>query len=288
MGRAAAPPPLRVGVDVGGTKLLLAARVADGVHVQRAATGAATRPDGLECAIRDFLAGLGAPVAALGVAVPGLVGGRGEVVACDVLPRLVGWEPAAAFADLGCAVCVLNDAEAALREETHDLPPGATAGVVLAGTAVGAAFLVDGQPLRGARGWAGELGYLPLPTADGVKRLDELAGGAWLAARLGTDGAGLAARVGRGDAAALEAVAAGGAALGLGLAAVVNLLNPELLAVGGGTSTLPGYFESAVRSAEAHSLPELWRVCTLRRARGGAALVALGAARAAAADSRSA
>ena len=271
------------GADVGGGKLLLVA-VEGGRRLEhRVETGVDADPAFLEAQMRAFLAGLGVSPAALGIAVPGLVDATGGVAACDVLPRIAGWRPADAFADLGCPVRVLNDAEAALAEEGHDLPADATAGVVMAGTAVGAAFRVDGRPLRGARGWAGELGYLPVAVeAEGaVRRLDERAGGAAMAARLGIGGAQLRARAEAGDAAALSAIHAGGEALGLGLASVINLLNPHLVAVGGGALRLPGYLDAALASARRHAIPGLWEVCTVRPVRAGDAVVALGAARAA-------
>ena len=86
---------------------------------------------------------------------------------------------------------MVNDAAAALVEECHDAPAGATAAVVMVGTGIGAALLVNGQPFGGARGWAGELGSIPIATAsDGVRTLDQLASG---------DGAGPAARPRRPD-----------------------------------------------------------------------------------------
>ena len=272
-----------VGVDIGGTKMLLVTARGGGRGMERVATGPETSPREIEEAVRGFVARLDELPAVIGIAVPGLVDGDRRVVACDVLPRLAGWRAADAFAGLGIPVRVLNDAEAALVEEAHDLPSGSTAALVMAGTAVGAAFRVHGIPLRGARGWAGELGYLPIATGDGVRRLDELAGGASIAARVGTDGAGLRRRADDGDADALAAIRRGGEALGLGLAGVVNLFNPGLLVLGGGALDLPGYESAAIESAESHSLPELWRACTVRRVRAGEAVAALGAARAASA-----
>lgn len=271
-----------VGIDIGGTKLLLIA----GEHSVRLPTGPEADGAMLEAAIRAELARLGVRPSLIGIAIPGLVDAEGRVEMSGVLPRLAGWRPADALADLGCRVHALNDAEAALVEEAHALPPGATAGIVMAGTAIGAAFRVEGVPLRGARGWAGELGYLPLSTPHGVQRLDDLAGGRFIAARLGTDGAGLQQRAQQGDAAALAAIRDGGAALGLALAGLVNLLNPHLLVLGGGTMSLPGY-EAALRDAVArHALPPLLASCELRRAGGGASVVALGALRAAASSVR--
>jgi predicted NBD/HSP70 family sugar kinase len=272
-----------VGADVGGTKLLLVAVHEGGRAAHRTPTGPEAGPALIEREVRAFVDRHGLRLAAIGVALPGLIGTEGRVAACDVLPRLVGWSVADCFADLGCPVRALNDAEAALTEEAHDLGPGATAGLIMAGTGIGAAFLVHGRPLRGARGWAGELGYLPVAVQPGqVAWLDQLAGGAALAARLGVDGVGLRARAERGEPETLAAIRDAGHALGLGLAAVVNLLNPELLVLGGGACELAGYREAALASAGRHSLPDLWRACTVRSVRAGEAVAALGAARAAA------
>ena len=271
----------QVGVDIGGTKLLLVALHRGSRELHRVPTGPGTGPGFIEDEIRSFLARFGASPSELGIAVPGLVGTDGVVTGCDTFPCLEGWRADEAFADLGCPVRVLNDADAALAEETYDLGPDATAAIVVAGSWVGAAIRVHGEPLRGARGWAGEFGYTPMLVEDGrVARLDDLAGGEAIARRLGTDGLGLYERATGSDPEALTAIWEAGAALGLGLATLINLLNPELLVLGGGAFELPGYREAALENAERYSLPDLWQVCTVRPTRAGPEVVALGAVRA--------
>jgi predicted NBD/HSP70 family sugar kinase len=139
--------------------------------------GPDTGPESIEREVRYLLSDFDASPAALGIAVPGLVDAEGRVMVCDTLPRLEGWQGGETFADLGCMVRVLNDAEAALAEETHDLGPDATAVIVMAGTWIGTAIRAHGAPLRGGCGWAGEFGYAPVAVEDGrVARLDDLAG----------------------------------------------------------------------------------------------------------------
>jgi len=123
---------------------------------------------------------------------------------------------------------------------------------------------------------------MPVATPDGVRRLDLLAGGRFIAERLGTDGEGLQRRAQDGDPQALAAVRDGGRALGLALAGVVNLLNPHLLVLGGGTLSLPGYEDALREALQQHALPPLLAACELRHVAGGAAVVAKGALRAAA------
>jgi len=269
-----------VGVDLGGTKALLLA----GTHAMRFDTGPSFSPRDFAAILDSFIATTRIRPARVGIGVPGLVDAAGEVAACDVLPALAGWRPAAALAALGCPVAVVNDVEAALLEELHDAPRDVTAGVVMVGTAIGAAFLAHGTPLRGSSGWAGELGYFPCGFGLDAKRLDEVAGGAAMAERRGVAPAKLAELARAGEPESLAVIEEGGSALGAGLAAVVNLLNPSHLALGGGALDLAGYWQAAERAARRHSIPALWNDCRLVRVAAGERVVALGALRAAAAQ----
>jgi len=270
-------PESAIGVDLGGTKALFVS----GVHALRFDTGPSFSVTDFAKMLDAFTTRTGVRPTRIGIAVPGLLDAAGRVVACDVLPRLAGWLPATALRSLGCEVTVVNDVEAALREELHDAPAGLTAGVVMAGTAIGAAFIVDGAPLRGTSGWAGELGYFPYALGDEVKRLDEIAGGGAMAVRRGVTPAKLAELALAAEPESLAVIEAGGSALGIGLAAVVNLLNPSRLALGGGAADLPGYRDAAERTACQHSIPALWSDCTMARVAAGERVVALGALRAA-------
>ena len=271
---------LRVGVDVGGTKgLLLAFQGAEVVAEARFATGKTMRAAQLDEQIADFLARLPSPPVALGVAVPGIVDSLQRVEACDVLPDLDGWQ----LAIPGLRSTLLNDTAAALLAAREDFEPNTTAALVMVGTAIGAAFQLNGVVARGAKGWAGELGYIPVQLADGVQPLDALAGGAALLQRCGLPAAELSARLALGDEQLRGMVEAAGRALGLGLATLVNLLNPDLIVLGGGTLGYAGYVAAALQQAEVSSFPALWQCCRVIVSPHGERLVARGAAAAAAA-----
>lgn len=264
-----------LGVDLGGSKLLLRYR---GSWLRRD-TGPGFGGAELSAILRDFLDAQDLPPAALGIAVPGLVQDGARVAACDVLPRLAGWDMREAFAALPPSWALVNDAKAALHACSADLAPDAVAVTVMAGTAIGCGIVAGAGPLAGASGWAGELGYWPVACGAGAwKRLDELAGGAFMAARLGIDGQALAARAAAGDPAALEVIAAGGQALGAALAGVVNLLNPQRLAVGGGALRLPGYWEQAHAVLGAQAIGPMLADCDVRTVHEVEDLVARGAA----------
>ncbi len=114
---------------------------------------------------------------------------------------------------------------------------------------IGAAVVVDGRVLHGNRGFAGELGHVPVwpdgpPCACGGRGcLEQYAGedAVLRAAGLesGEDRVGLlAGRAEQGDAAVRRALHDAGTALGIALTGAVNLLDPENVVLGGALSGL--------------------------------------------------
>jgi glucokinase len=266
---------LQIGIDIGGTKMLMVAVGKDGIQArQQISTGEQFAGSDAETAIAEFVRSL-TPYQSIGIAVPGLVDDRGITIACDVLPQLVGWAPSPALQAI-CPVRVLNDAEAALVRVVADLQPKSVAIVVMVGTGIGAAISVDGRVLRGANGWAGELGSIPI--ASNGATLDSQASGAAILHQLGLDADRLPSLIAAKDPTVLETLDRAGSALGLGLATLINLFNPEAIVLAGGTLRWQGYLTAAMQSAQRHALPDLWATCNLQQSPHGGELVALGAA----------
>jgi len=264
-----------IGVDLGGTKLII---ICDD-QMRRFNTGPTFSPIDLESSIREFVAEMGLAPERIGIAVPGMVQNMNHIVACDVLPKMAGWRATQGLADIQCKTCLVNDVKAALAEEMHDAPAGITAGVVMAGTAVGAAFITEGKHLLGDSGWAGELGYMPIVIDGVVRHLDELAGGSFMASRRQVDSAEFVRLAHSNDASTLEIIREGGFALGAALATVINLMNPARLAVGGGAISLPGYWAVAYKAASCYSISQLWAACRLYPLEDNPAIAARGAVR---------
>jgi glucokinase len=269
-----------VGVDIGGTKMLMLAENENQREERQISTGPSFAVEQAEAALRAFVSQLPAGPAAIGVAVPGLVDAEGTVVSSDVLPLLAGWHPDSK--SFGAGVVVVNDAEAALWEAAAETGSPPHLAVVVVGTAVGAAFRVNGQILRGASGWAGEIGSLRLGAGEAAVPLDEVAGGAAILRRLDVCSEELVALVERGDRRALKAIADAGAALGAALAIVMNLFNPSAIVLGGGTLRWSGYVDAAMDAARGKALPALFRSCEILVPSDPADLVGRGALRLAA------
>lgn len=267
-----------VGVDIGGTKALMLAEgreLGGDVITQRVETGPETTPRELEKAVEKFLADHRVDPTVLGIAVPGLVE-NGRVRVSDVLPQLAGW---AGLGDHAVPSVLVNDIRGALAQESLLLSPSATAAVVVCGTAVGSAYLSEGRVVRGARGWAGEIGSLPMTTPQGVRRLDELAGGGAILRAAGMPPASIRAALADGDHRVHALVRAAGEAFGLALASLINILNPDIVRVAGGTLGYQGYWDAALKAAHEQALHELWESCTVARVENPEMVVARGAIR---------
>ncbi|MEU5582302.1 ROK family transcriptional regulator [Streptomyces huasconensis] len=114
---------------------------------------------------------------------------------------------------------------------------------------IGAALVVDGRLLRGARGFAGELGHIPVRAegpscpCGGRGCLEQYAGEVAVLRAAGLEpGEGrlglLAERAAAGDKAVRRALRGAGTALGIALTGAVNLLDPEAVVLGGALSRL--------------------------------------------------
>ncbi len=270
---SARSPRLACGVDMGGTKILgVVLDPADGSVVveERVPTpvgGAAVMGELVKLAARlcdQAQALTGSEVDVVGLGAPGLVDRTGTLRYGANLPGVVDVDFASALSGgLGLPVVVDNDATCAAWAE-HKL--GAARGrdhavLVTLGTGIGAGIVVKGQVLRGAHGFAGEPGHMvvdpdgpPCPcgrrgcwerfaSGSGLGRLGREAAAARRAHRVlelaGGDpedvkGEHVTAAAREGDAEATEVLRQFGWWVALGLANLVNILDSEILVIGGG------------------------------------------------------
>jgi fructokinase len=253
---------MRIGVDLGGTKIEAIAIEGTAECLRRrvlaprgdyAATVAAVRD--LVDSIEGELGGKGS----VGVGIPGAISALTGLVKNANSTWLIG-QPLDRDLEraLGRPVRVSNDANCfALSEATDGAARGAASmlGVIL-GTGTGAGIVVNGRVLEGRHRIAGEWGHNPLPwSAD-----DERPGPTCYCGRAGCietflSGPGLSATYSAisGQAAAAADVATLAASgdvpanraldiyenrLARSLASVINVLDPEVIVLGGGLSNI--------------------------------------------------
>src|SRR3954468_21032897 len=202
----------------------------------------------------------------IGVGVVGIV--RRDAGIVTMAPNL-GWRDvplAERLADaLGTSlpITVANEADlGALAELRRGAAMGAQHVLFLSGeVGVGGGLIIDGQPLTGARGFAGEVGHMPVnpdgrtcrcgsvgcwETEVGEGALLRRAGHPPDAGREEVEAVLTEAAAGAPD--VLEALDAVGRWLGFGLAGLVNVFNPQVVVLGGLFGRIHPFVEARVQS----------------------------------------
>ncbi len=254
---------LRIGVDLGGTKIEAAALDAAGAitlrrRVATPATGYDDTLDAIAGLVESLEAGLGAR-ASVGVATPGarsLVDGR---IKNENSTFLIG-HPLKEDLErrLGREIRMANDANCfALSESVDGAARGANIvfGAIL-GTGVGGGIVIDGRIVTGANAIAGEWGHNPLPLPDASDRplplcycgrrgcIETYLSGPGLAADFARacgerlDAIEISHRAGNGDPKCGAAMDRYERRLARSLAGVINLLDPDVIVLGGGLSNV--------------------------------------------------
>jgi fructokinase len=257
--------PLRIGIDLGGTKI---AGVALGPTGETLAETRMSSPQGnydaSMAAIADLVVELerqaSTKQATVGIGMPGSLSPVTKLIQGANSTWLNGRPFDQDLADrLGRPVRIANDANCfALSEATDGAAAGAnTVFGVIIGTGCGGGVVVHGRVLEGARGIAGEWGHNPLPWAAAAEHpgptcwcgrpgcLETWVSGSGMAAdhkRVTGEpltGEQIAAAAASGNAAAQATLDRHASRLARGLAHMVNLFDPDVIVLGGGLSQLP-------------------------------------------------
>jgi len=259
-----------IAADLGGTNLRMAAVDRAGTIVSR--NRMSTPSDGNQedivsailSVINEFKRELDGTYefAGFGAAMPAIVNSQaGLILRSPNLPQLNDLEFEARFTrELGIPVVLENDANSAAVGERWK---GAAQGVrnsihVTLGTGVGGGIIIDGTLLRGIDGTAGEIGHIAVepegyPCGCGSRGCVEQYSSAMAIVRLTKESmpkfpeselhsileltplevftAGM-----RGDPLSREVFRLAGTYLGIALGGLVNVLNPEVIVIGGGVS----------------------------------------------------
>ncbi|MBN2070516.1 MAG: ROK family protein [Candidatus Krumholzibacteriota bacterium] len=254
-----------IGIDIGGTNIKLGIVTPDGNVVEdimidtephRGPVDAADRVNRWYRSRLEDNPG----IKAAGIACAGLVEEGGYLHNSPNLRKWEGTDLARIFSErLGLSVTVNNDVNCAAWGEYR---AGAGAGslhfvCITLGTGVGGGIVLGGHLYRGARGFAGEIGHQVImaggPECSCGNRgcLEALVGAGAIVARyqrINGDAGGadsdsgkitvrdISAAAAAGEKSALAALEETGRFLGIGLANVAHILNPEIIAIGGGVS----------------------------------------------------
>lgn len=268
---------LRIGVDLGGTKIEALALSGQGQELirRRVATpqgdydGTVRRTCDLVRSLEAELGGRGT----VGVGIPGTLSRASGVVKNANSTWLNGRALDHDLAtSLGRPVRVQNDANCfAVSEATDGAARGAAIvfGVIL-GTGVGGGLVIDGRVLDGPMGVTGEWGHNPLPRPDDDERpgpdcycgrrgcIETFLSGPGMAQRFAEAGGTFASASAIADAAQAGDPTAGAYMeryadrLARGLASVVNVIDPDVIVLGGGLSRVTMLYDRLPELLPAH------------------------------------
>jgi fructokinase len=259
---------MQIGVDVGGTKLEVVAIDAEGAEVLRRRVptprGSYDRTiETIAALVSDATAQVGP--ATVGIGMPGAISPATGLVKNANSTWLNG-RPFATdvAARLGMPVRVANDANCLALSEATD---GAAAGrspvfAVILGTGVGGGLVVRGQLVTGANAIAGEWGHNPVPWplpaewpgppcyCGKTGCIETLLSGPGMAldhARetgVNLDATAIAAAADAGEADARHTLERYEDRLARALAGVINIVDPEVIVLGGGVSNVERLYRS--------------------------------------------
>ncbi|MEO8115358.1 MAG: ROK family protein [Phenylobacterium sp.] len=253
---------IRIGVDFGGTKIEAAALDAEGRFQARVRGPSPPTYDASVEAVRDLVTEAerqaGARAAQVGVGGPGAPSPATGLMRNANSNQLNGRRfPEDLAQALGRPVRYANDANCLALSEATD-GAGADANVVFAailGTGAGAGIAVGRRVLEGRNAIAGEWGHMPLPwPSDDEHPGPECSCGHRGCLEMWISGTGLARDAGRSAEAVVEAARAGEAAgvaaldryvdrLARGLAVVCDILDPDVIVLGGGMSNVAELYD---------------------------------------------
>jgi fructokinase len=265
---------IRIGVDIGGTKMAIAALDESGAELFRRRSDApgGTYPEALR-AVADAVLAAEAEVGgrcSVGIGTPGAVSAKTGVLK-NAYASVLNGRPLKPDLErlLSRELRFANDANCfALSEATDGAAAGASVvfGVIL-GTGVGGGVVVDRRALAGANAIAGEWGHNPLPwptprELPGPRcgcgkegHIEAFLSGPGLAQDLRRatgepfEPAQIIARAESGDHDCEAALARYEERLARALASVINLLDPDAIVLGGGMSNAERLYRS---------VPALW------------------------------
>ena len=277
-----------IGVDVGGTKVAAAAldgtELSDQVVVPTETGATEVFLDQVEEVVRAM-----GEASAVGIAVPSVVDWVSGSARFSVNIPLAGVPLREVLGErLGVPVYVDNDATCAALAEAHSDPDHVPDVLVMLtlGTGVGGGIVLGGRSFRGATGAAAELGHMIVgadlaggaPAAPDAwphpSSLEGSADGDALTALARShglrDGKAAVAAAQEGDAEATEVLRVYGERVGVGIANLMNIFDPDEVVIGGGVSAAGELVrEPAEQAARRLALPGVGTRTRVRLARYG-------------------
>ncbi|OGW79415.1 MAG: hypothetical protein A3G33_03500 [Omnitrophica bacterium RIFCSPLOWO2_12_FULL_44_17] len=284
-----------IGIDIGGTKTSVTLGTTKGkiLDHNRFSSRSGQKPVQSISEICDAIHSLVSKyhlsknkILGVGVAVPGHIDVQNGIVLKS--PNLPGWRGLALKSilrkKLKLPVFVDNDANVTALGESY-FGEGRKFSdflYVTVSTGIGSGIFANGRLVRGTSGVAGELGHMTV-VPNGIKCncgkrgcLEAYASGTAienyvkknLNHKTSVNGSAIAQAAKKGDRLSIRARLIAADYLGIGLANVINLLNPEAIILGGGVMSEVHYFwDPMIAAIKRETWPAVYKTCKIIRSK---------------------
>ncbi len=264
---------MRIGIDLGGTKIEAIALGDDGQELLRKRTATPRDYEGTVTCLVDLIRDIEqqtGQTGTVGIGIPGAISPHTGLVKNANSTWLIG-KPLKQdlAAQLSREIRIENDANCFIVSEATD---GTARGAhiafgVIVGTGTGGGIAIDKIPLTGANAIGGEWGHNPLPWPDET----ELPGAKCFCGQRGCietflsgpgfsrdfrehgghaeSARGIIKKAEQGDALALKAIEQYEQRMAKALASVINIIDPEIIVLGGGMSNIQRLYQN---------VPKIW------------------------------
>lgn len=274
---------LRIGIDYGGTKIEAAALSPEGSVLYRRRTATPDSYDLVLTTLRDLVADVEREIgadASVGIGTPGSMDPASGMIRNANAACLNG-RPFKRDLEMVLAreVRLANDANCFALSEAIDGAGAGRASVfgLIIGTGCGAGYVLDGKLVGGAHALAGEVGHMPLPdpqpdelpaplcwcglkgcleswvSGTGFQRAFHSATGRDL------DSKTIVAAAQGGEPEAVEALHRYRDRLARGLSVVANLIDPDVIVLGGGMSNVEPIYEGLAEAIRLRTFSGIWK-----------------------------
>jgi fructokinase len=281
---------VRFGIDLGGTKIEIIALGPDGAFTHRhriaTPTGYDATVEGIAGLVEQAEQALGKR-GSVGIGIPGVISPVSGMVKNANSIALNGHHfDTDISARLRREVRVGNDANCFALSEASD---GAAVGYdvvfgVIVGTGCGGGITVGGRVIEGPNRVAGEWGHIPLPWPSHAEIpgplcwcgqygcLERFICGPALAMDCdgpdAHDASGIPARAAAGEQKAIDALARHADRMGRGLSVIVNLLDPDVIVLGGGLSNMQHLYDALPKVMTKHVFSDFVRTPVVKNKHG--------------------
>jgi glucokinase len=245
-----------IGFDIGGSSVK-AALVKDKQIMKSLVEDTSKDLDGLLELIGKMKGGLVEGIAAgemggTGFAVAGILDARRERVLKSPNVVYLDDQPLKEMLEekLGCKVRLENDVRCfLLAEKEVGLAQNLKDVFYLTlGTGIGGAFMIDGKIINGSWGAAGEVGHIILDIGAGLE-FEDLAANKFIRKHLGIGSMEARRLIEAGDKRATEVIEEMSHNLGVGIANIINIFDPEAIIIGGGLTWAKDFLTVGIEMA---------------------------------------